>query len=128
MKERKPIMNDAEQKYCNDILLAFPQLINEIDMEEGIHYNMESFAQYTIQQIRNSNFEELKKCFAFQEEKIPLVTPEIENAMNVSYCESMLLSDVGPNMLRVTKYMGRKLFTMYKDYEDYYNQLSKHFK
>jgi hypothetical protein len=84
---------------------------------------MERFADYTIEQIKTNNSKELEKCFDFQESKIDLLNSDLENALIVSYCESMLLGDVANQMDKIVDHMPTKLKTKYLDYEIYYNKL-----
>lgn len=109
--------------YFRDLTSLFPNLQIDISADDGDHYNMERFADYTISQIKKTDFLELKKCFDFQENKINNITADLENAMTVSYCESLLLGEVSNLMPTIVKYMGPKLLKMYKDYETHYNNL-----
>jgi endo-1,4-beta-mannosidase len=111
--------------YFQHLTDTFPDLHDDISSEDGNHMRMEHFANYTIRQIKKSDFAELKKCFDFQESKIDIINPDIENAMTVSYCESMLLGDVSNQMTQIMQYMGPKLKKMYQEYETYYNNLGQ---
>lgn len=62
----------SPEAYFNDLCLAFPELKEPIENEEGEHSKMERFADYTIKQIKTDNISELTRCFDYQEEKIPL--------------------------------------------------------
>lgn len=115
----------SSDEYFKDLVDTFPNLRQNIDISDGLHFNMERFADYTIGQIEKSDFLELKRCFDFQENKIPFINPETENAMTVSYCESLLLGKVAKTMETITKFMGPRLLKMYKDYEIYYNNLGQ---
>ncbi len=109
--------------YFQDLINDFPVLRADISSEDGDHMKMEHFADYTIRQIKKADFVELKKCFDFQENKINNITADLENAMTVSYCESLLLGEVSNLMPTTVKYMGPKLLKMYKDCETHYNNL-----
>ena len=111
------IINSSQ--YFNDLIQAFPDLREKVENEDGVHSKMECFADYTIEQIKKVDLNELKKCFEFQDVKIP-ICPELENAMTVSYCESLLLGEVGGIMEDFLKYMKPKLLKMYLDYANYY--------
>ena len=113
----------SSTEYFKDLVRKFADLGAEIENEESIHSKMECFSDYTIEQIKKVDLSEIQKCFDFQEEKISDLNPELLNAMTVSYCESLLLGDIGKIMHDFTKYMKPKLFKMYSDYETYYYKL-----
>ena len=101
--------------YFKELTTTFPKITEKIEGEEGEHFKMERFADYTIMQIKTNNISELKRCFDYQDEKIPLC-PALENAMIVSYCESLLLGDLASVIHNFTSYMKPRLFKMYNDY------------
>lgn len=107
------------------VLAEFPQLECEINEWEQtyIHMKMEIFAEYTIKQIESNNILELTKCFNFIESKIDELNLDIENALNVSYCESLLLGDAADEMYRIINLMPTKLKTIYLDYKQHYLNL-----
>jgi hypothetical protein len=90
-----------------------------------IFFKMESFAKYTIEQIKSENKSELKKCFDFQESKIDFMDPLLLNALTVSYCEALFLGESRQQMYILVDLMGSKLRKIYDDYEAYYNDLGK---
>jgi hypothetical protein len=123
-------MNESKmngEEFFNDLILAFPTLKDKI--LEGASYEnhsrMETFARYTMEQIKLRNWDELKKCFEFQESRIELIDSELINALTVSYCESLLLGELSQQMNDIVPRMGTKLQKHYKEYEDYYNDLVK---
>jgi hypothetical protein len=112
--------------YFEQLVQAFPPLKSTLGLEDGlVHFSMERFADYTIEQIKTSNWNELKKCFEFQKERVELLDYSLENARNVSYCESLLLGEVTNEMKVVLPYMGEKLRKFYVGYKHYYNDLRK---
>jgi hypothetical protein len=112
-------------EYFEMLVKEFPVIQSDIEEEDSdmIHMRMERFADYTIEQIKTNNSKELEKCFDFQESKIDLLNSDLENALIVSYCESMLLGDVANQMDKIVDHMPTKLKTKYLDYEIYYNKL-----
>ena len=112
-------------EYFELLVNDFQMIRKEIEEEDSdmIHMRMECFADYTIEQIKSSNSEELKRCFDFQESKIDLINSDLENALVVSYCESMLLGDVANQMGKILDLMPSKLKAVYIDYEVHYNKL-----
>ncbi|MGY3795820.1 DUF7674 family protein [Aquimarina sp. 433] len=116
-----------EKEYFNSLIKEFPQIKNKILEWEPdvIHMRMEMFADYTMEQIKANDINELKRCFDFQESKIDFIDSNIENALNVSYCESLLLGDCADEMNRIVEYMPEKLKAEYKEYEKYYIELTK---
>jgi hypothetical protein len=114
-----------QREYFEQLIQEFPDLeIDYEDLENGmVHFNMERFADYTISQIKKSDLNKLKSCFYFQEKRINYLSHELENALNVSFCESLLLGEVAKEMNKFLFYMGPLLRKFYKAYEDYYNNL-----
>ena len=110
-------------KYYEDLISVFPELKDSLwDWDkDGVmtHYNMERFAEFTFEQIKSKNWMKLKECFNFQECRISYLEPELENALNVSYCESLLYSGTKVDMKNVSSYMGPLLKKVYQDYEKY---------
>jgi hypothetical protein len=117
----------TSEDFFNDLVIQFPSIKSEVleNDPELIHIRMERFAGYTIKQIEDNNIQELKKCFDFQESKIDFMTANLKNALVVSYCEALLLGKFASKMKEVMKIMPTKLFTIYIEYEQYYNGLIK---
>jgi len=114
-------------EYFQLVMKEFPETKEGIlDWEsEMIHMRMESFAEYTIKQIEKNDLDELKRCFEFQESKIDLINSELENALNVSYCEALLIGDAADEMERFIPHMPKKLKAEYFAYQKYYLDLVK---
>ena len=117
----------TNDNYFNDLVIQFPSLKPIIIEEDAdmIHMRMERFADYTIEQIKKDNITELKKCFAFQETKVDLMTSDLRNALVVSYCEALLLGECANKMKSLTDLMPPKLKDIYIDYENWYNDLAE---
>ncbi|MBK9532193.1 MAG: hypothetical protein IPO42_10400 [Chitinophagaceae bacterium] len=113
----------SSDNFFSELLIQFPKLESEFDTEDGLHYKMNRFANYTIEQIEQKNIEELNKCFDFVESRIRLLTPDIENALNVSYCETLLCYDQPKRGIEMKNMMPKQLFRFYLDYKKYYNSL-----
>ncbi len=113
------------KEYFDQLIQEFPDLLIEDNM--GVYFSMEDFADYTIKQVKTSDWNKLKNCFDFQEQRIKFLSPDLENALNVSYCESLLLGgQVQGKLLKKTiEYMGPLLRKVYNEYEEYYNNLVK---
>lgn len=114
-------------QYFECLVQEFPKIKKEVEDEDSdmIHMKMEIFAEYTIQQIKSKNTKELVRCFEFQESRIDLMNSLLENALNVSYCESMLLGEVSNQMDQIIEIMPIKLKEKYLAYENYYFNLLK---
>ena len=112
----------TSEDYFKEWKNTFPEIALKIDGEDGEHFKMERFADYTIKQIQTNNIAELKRCFDFQNEKIS-ICPALESAMVVSYCESLLLGDLASIINNFTSYMKPRLFKMYDDYKVFYFDL-----
>lgn len=111
--------------YFELMITEFPSIRQNILEEEAehIHFRMERFADYTIEQIKSKNETEIIRCFNFQESKIDLMTAELINALTVSYCESMLLGKCAEQMTQTKNLMPIKLKKIYLDYEKWYEEL-----
>ncbi len=116
-----------EKIFFDQLIVEFPKIKTYIESEDPdlVHLKMEIFADYTIEQIQKENISELKKCFAFQENRIDLMNSVLKNALIVSFCESMLLGKCSNKMEEVKMYMPNKLKLEYLEYEKYYNNLRK---
>lgn len=114
-------------KFYDELINEFPTLKEKIETwdSNSIHFKMEEFAVYTKNQLLTDNLPELERCFRFQEKRIELADDNLINCMNVSYCESLLLSGLGTRVEQAVRLMGPKLLKLYKDYENYYNGLVK---
>ncbi len=86
---------------------------------------METFADYTIDQIKSENKDEIIKCLDFQEFKIDFADSLLLNAMTVSYCEALFIGEYGRQMDWVIDLMGPKFKKLYNDYAVYYNNLGR---
>ena len=116
----------TNDEYFTELVGHFPSLSDIIEEDSSmIHYRMERFAEYAIDQITNNNLLELNGCFSFQEARIDKMSPELINALNVSYCEALLLGKAASKMNEVTTLMPPKLLNAYLSYEKYYHDLWK---
>jgi hypothetical protein len=117
------------EAYFEAMSVAFPKLKKALQNEDekGLnHLKMEHFSRYTNDQIRKRDNKEFMRCLAFQEAMIDVMPPEIENALLVSYCESLLLGQYGLEMKKKVKNMPPKFKAQYEYYADwYYNLYSK---
>lgn len=115
----------TNDNYFNDLVIQFPLLKSKImeDDAEMVHFRMERFADYTIEQIKKGDITELNKCFSFQETNIDLMPSDLRNALVVSYCEALLLGECADKMKSLINLMPPKLKDIYIDYEKWYNDL-----
>ncbi len=114
-------------EYFSELTMEFPTLKTEIESEDSemVHFRMEIFSEYNIEQIKTKNYSELKRCFEFQESRIEKLNSDLINALNVSYCESLLLGECASEMTEIRKLMSPKLKGVYAEYEKYYAELIK---
>lgn len=111
--------------FFKELIREFPNLetlLNEEDIDM-IHMRMEVFSDYTIEQIKTNNYLEIQRCFNFHENRLDNYTPDLENALIVSYCESLMLGNVSLKMGEILKLMPSKLKKKYLDYQKWYNEL-----
>jgi hypothetical protein len=115
----------TNDNYFNELVIEFPSLKPAIveDDTQMVHFRMEIFADYTMEQIQKNNLIELEKCFAFQETKIDLMTSDLRNALVVSYCEALLLGKCADRMKSLIYLMQPKLKDIFIDYEEWYNDV-----
>ena len=114
-------------KYFIELTKEFPNLKTEIDLKyyDNDYFRMEIFSDYNIEQILSKNYKELKRCFDFQESRIEKLNSNLYNALNVSYCESLLLGKCANEMTTIFKLMPPKLKKVYLEYEDYYTNMGQ---
>ncbi|EJL63958.1 DUF7674 family protein [Flavobacterium sp. CF136] len=115
------------KEFFSELTIEFPDLKTEIENQDYkmVHFRMEFFSDYNILQIKTKNITELKRCFDFQETRIEKLNSDLINALNVSYCESLLLGECAKEMTEIIKLMPPKLKKIYVEYEEYYNGLRK---
>lgn len=117
-------------QYFSELTAEFPALKSAIDSEDPglIHLRMELFSDYTTEQIKARNHKELQRCFAFQDSQIERMNKDLFNALEVSYCESLLLGDCADEMKDISPLMPTNLEKVYTCYESYYSELTKNSK
>lgn len=114
----------TNDEYYTELVHNFPFLCDILEEDPSmIHFKMERFAEYTIDQIINNNMAELIRCFSFQETRIENMSPELINALNVSYCEALLLGNAAYKMGEISALMPPQLLNAYVSYEKYYQKL-----
>jgi hypothetical protein len=120
----KSLMTNDE--FFTKLAHHFPFLSDILEEDSSmIHFKLERFAEYTIDQIINNNLPELNRCFSFLEARIGTMSPELINALNVSYFEALLLGEAAYKMPEITALMPPKLVNGYVSYEKYYQELWK---
>jgi hypothetical protein len=105
-------MIDRHQ-FVEEAVMAFPQLESDIRDPTWVglvHLEVSAFARYTQQQIDGEHSAELKRCFELARRALLEGTPDLKNAIGVSYLEHLNLRDqkrkrswaleVMPNVLR----------------------------
>jgi hypothetical protein len=112
--------------YFNELIRQFPATKNEIDeLQDWCHIKMEVFARYTNLQIQKRNPKEFMRCLEFQESMIDVMPDEIENALYVSYIESLLLGQFAVQMKKKVATMPPKFKEKYVFYTNQYYSLGK---
>jgi hypothetical protein len=114
-------------QFYNELVNEFPTLKKELETwdSDSTHFKMEEFAVYTKNRILANDLSELEKCFQFQEQRIELADDNLINCMTVSYCESLLLGGLETRIEKAISLMGPRLLKLYRDYENYYNELGR---
>ena len=113
------------KEYFQEMEAEFPELAEELNLHADylIHLKMEVFSRYTNQQITDRNDKELVRCFHFQEQRLGRIDSELENAIYVSYCETLLLENEKEVMKEKRALMCDKLKWYYDDYVKHYMNL-----
>jgi hypothetical protein len=113
-------------QYFDALTQQFPKLKKEIDELEALnHIKMEVFARYTNLQIQKRNPKEFMRCLEFQESMIDVMLDEIENALYVSYIESLLLGQFAAQMRKKVATMPPKFKEKYVEYATHYYSLGE---
>jgi hypothetical protein len=116
----------TNELYFNELTRQFPELKTEIDAFEALnHLKMEVFSRYTNLQIQKRKPKEFSRCLAFQESMIDVMSDEIENALYVSYIESLLLGQYAVQMKKKVAMMPPKFKAKYEEYATNYYNLGK---
>ena len=113
--------------FFKGLIIEFSTLEISINEEELEHYHMkmEVFAEYTNRQIKMNNNIEVERCFKFLENRINSFTPDLENALKVSFIESLMLGENSSKMDEMKKIMTSKFKQKYIEYENWYNSLNE---
>jgi hypothetical protein len=113
-------------EYFDALTQQFPTLKKEIDELEALnHIKMEVFARYTNFQIQKRNPKEFMRCLEFQESMIDVMPDEIENALYVSYIESLLLGQFATQMKKKVARMPPKFKEKYVFYTNHHHSLGE---
>jgi hypothetical protein len=116
----------SPNQYFDALTQQFPTLKKEIDELEALnHIKMEVFARYTNLQIQKRNPKEFMRCLEFQESMIDVMPDEIENALYVSYIESLLLGQFALQMKKKVATMPPKFKEKYEEYATHYYSLGE---
>ena len=112
----------SDEDFFKDLVISFSILKQDIEEEDiyMIHFRMEVFAGYTNKLIKQNDIQEIIRCFNFLESRINLMSNSLINALNVSYCEALLLSENAYNMEPIVQIMPTKLSAVYAEYKQYY--------
>jgi len=114
--------------FFTKILNEFPNLEEEFKEAEEyeIHYKMERIAEYINECIKERKEAEVFLCFDIIERFLKQgVKPKFENALNVSFCESILLLNNEQDKSWAIILMKAKLKTLYSDYQEHYEKIFK---
>lgn len=100
----KPAIID-HARFIQMLTEEFPEVVASFDeYAEGlIHVQMGTFARITEQAIDGGNLWQAEKYFRFVARARENASPEVENAIDVSYLEWLAFSDCTENRLRAIK-------------------------
>jgi hypothetical protein len=84
------------QQFVEEAVKAFPEF--ESDIRDStwaglLHLEVSAFARYTQRQIDGEHHAELKRCFELARRALLEGTPDLKNAIAVSYLEHLDFSD-----------------------------------
>ncbi|WP_316794741.1 hypothetical protein [Pedobacter frigoris] len=116
----------TDNEFFMELIDSFPIIKPDIELEDidMIHMRMEIFASYTNKLIEEDDIQEVTRCFNFLELRTDSMSDELINALNVSYCEALLLGENAYNMESIVKIMPTKLSVIYLGYKRYYEWLT----
>ena len=79
-----------KDKFVQLALTEFPHLSEEFAEHEGLlHLRMAAISHYAQDAIDNNEIGVLQKCYRFLDEVMKSATPEVENAIYVSFLENL---------------------------------------
>jgi hypothetical protein len=112
--------------YFDELTRQFPATKDEIDeLQDWSHIKMEVFSRYTNLQIQKRNPKEFMRCLEFQESMIDVMPDDIENALYVSYIETLLLGQFSAQMKKKVATMPPKFKEKYEEYATHYYSLGE---
>jgi hypothetical protein len=87
----------------------FPEVPQSFDeyVEGLLHCEMGAFARQTEEAMDEGRFWQVEKYFNFMESVREKATPEVENAIDVSYIENLAFSEVTDNRHQAMKRMPK---------------------
>lgn len=104
-------------------LAEFPQLAEDFhEWADLLHLKMGAFAQITQAAKADADWEKYDRCIRFADEIFGRATPDLENALNVSYLEH--LDFAGPHGPKAWERLPPRLKTGWTEMQDYLEELA----
>jgi hypothetical protein len=109
--KKKCLQRVDHAKFLELLRDQFPEVPQAFDQygQGLLHCEMGTFAQLTEKAMDDGRFWQVHKYFRFLEKVRANATPELENAIDVSYLESLAFREVTENRHRAIKQMPKAL-------------------
>src|SRR5882724_2925299 len=80
----------AQAKFVQLVLTEFPQLHKELAEADGLlHLQMSAWSRFTQEAIERNDLDTVKRCYALLAGIMKATSPEVENAIHVSFLEQL---------------------------------------
>ena len=105
------------------MVLAFPPLEKAMEdyNENETHANMEEFSRFVNVLIQANADQSIAACFNFVNAHLPLVDSDLENALNVSFCETLITENPAEVIAEKAELMPANLRAFFEEYKEYYD-------
>lgn len=114
-------------EFIKQLAARFPEVASDVDdCSEGLlHLEMATFARATQAAINDGDTDLVKRYFTFADEIYSGATPDVENAVNVSYLENLHFDGRNPNRAKTRGLLSPRLSNALASLEKYLDELHK---
>ncbi len=114
-----------EAKFLSLAVAEFPKLANEFAEEDGLfHVQMAAFSHLAQEAIERGDFATLKRCYKLADETMKNATPNVENAIYVSFLENLDFED-SPHGATAERLLPPKLSEMLAELNEHWRQIGE---
>jgi hypothetical protein len=112
-----------EAKFLSLALAEFPDLREEFEEYDGLfHLQMAAFSHVAEEAIERGDFATLKRCYKIADEIMKSASPNVENAVYVSFLEHLEFTSQ-PNEAEARHLLPPKLAEMLVELEEHFQKL-----